>query len=260
MNHLSRVLLAATLLLFVAVSLNFAQVSRDSAITLVTDQVITPSPDIATLVAFVYDPPGPDSLLAAGTTVADLDSSFVTTLGVPKWFFWIDLTGDIRFKHPTKYVLVDALDGSLDVSDGGWWPAVTPPADTTVYPWESINDRIEDAANRIYGNYVGEIVPPAMVPAAAPRSPVETKIRDDGIRYFRLGSVLSGNTCAILVGGKALKKGEENAWQGDLDSMNTAMTTPAPGGGTGMASETQMKNNATKADIQKMLDSAAAHG
>jgi len=60
MNHLPKVFSAAILLLLFAVSLNFAQVPRNNAIAVVSDQEIT--------------------------TVAGLDDGIVTTGAVPKWF------------------------------------------------------------------------------------------------------------------------------------------------------------------------------
>ncbi len=231
--------------------------TRDSAISKVLAQVINPSPYKNSLVAFLYDPPGPDSTLAPGTTVAPLDSEFVRTVPSRSWFFWIDLTGDIRFAHPCKFVYVDAATGAVTSDNGEWWPALTPPADTSVYPWESIDERKADSTSRVYGNYAGTALPPIMTPSAGFRvAPAERST----MMFYRSDGIMSGNTCGILVGGGAISKGEQNAWQNDLDSMKTLLSTPPPGGGSAMTNETQMKNNATKADLKKMIDTAAAHG
>lgn len=239
------------------VSFTTAPFTRDSAISRVMAQIIDPSPYKNSLIAFIYDPPGADSTLDPGTTVAPLDSEFVRTLPAKTWMFWIDLTGDVRFAHPCKFVYVDANTGAVTSDDGLWWPAVTAPGDTTVYPWKSIDERGSDSTSRIYGDYIGVDEPFSMSPSMGSRNIITG---ENGIMLIRPRGVLAGNTCAILVGGGALSKGEENAWQSDLDSMSAMLSSPPPGGGAPMAGEVQAKNNATEADLKAMIDSAVAHG
>jgi hypothetical protein len=234
--------------------------TRDSAISRVISQVINPSPYKNSLIAFLYDPPGADSTLVSGYTIAPRDSQFVETLSGERWFFWIDLTGNIRFAHPCLFVTVDPATGSVEVGNGEWWPAITAPGDTTVQLWSSIDDRYSDEASIIYGSYGGIEIPPSIPPFNMTVPQFRTPELDETFIYRWRSSIFSGNTCGILVGGGAIKNGEQNAWQNDLDSMNTLLTTPPPGGGSPMASEVQMKNNATKADLKKMIDSAFAHG
>ena len=40
----------------------------------------------------------------------------------PTWFVWLDLSPYARYSHPTRFVLIDARDGSFDVYDEAWWP------------------------------------------------------------------------------------------------------------------------------------------
>ncbi len=231
--------------------------TRDSAISRVISQVINPSPYKNSLVAFLYDPPGLDSTLVPGYTVAPLDSAFVQTLAGERWFFWIDLTGDIKYAHPCLFVYVDPATGDVEMDSGEWWPAVTPPGDVTIYPWSGMDERYSDASSIVYGDYVGIADPPENPPTIYRRG--EQVERETFIYQWR-SSVFSGNTCGILVGGGAITKGEENIWGTDLDSASTLLTTPPPGGGDPMVSEVQKKNDATEADLKKMIDTAAAHG
>gem|GEM_PF-1303206 len=46
------------------------------------------------------------------------------TIECPVWFFWIDLEPYARYSHPTRFVLIDASDGSHVVHDEGWWPVL----------------------------------------------------------------------------------------------------------------------------------------
>jgi hypothetical protein len=223
--------------------------TRDSAVNRVVSQIINPSPHKSTLVAFCYDPPGADSTLAAGSTVAPRDSAFVRVLASRSWFFWIDLTGDTRFAHPCTFVYVDAATGAVTTDDGEWWPAVTPLGDTTSYPWKSIDERGADSLSRVYGAYGGDAVPALQIPSAR-------HVAASGPGR----AVLASGTSAILVGGAAASAGELASWQSDLDSMEAVLSTPPPLGGPPLADEILVKNDATSDEVRAMIDSVAAHG
>ncbi len=231
--------------------------TRDSAIARVISQVINPSAYKNTLVAFLYDPPGSDSTLTSGYTLTTVESTAVYPVSGSQWFFWIDLTGDIRFAHPCQFVLVDGVTASIQVYNVDWWPVIKPPSLSPFQKWSTIEERYKDSTSIIYGNYTGTPEPPYAVPKHQRGNLMNDQL--NRLILFKTTGALSGNTCGILVGGAAGSKGETNAWQNDLDSIKTALTTPAPGGGSAMTSEVQVKNNASKDDIQKMIDTTVAH-
>lgn len=229
-----------------------ATVSRDSAIQLVIRQVINASPYQNSLVAFLYDPPGSDSILQAGSIVESFNEGFTTTLSSPKWFFWIDLTGDIKFSHPCKFVFVDPLTGSLESHDGGWWPVVTPVGDTSRQEWNSFLKRYFDTTSTVYGSYNLIETPPAIAAAVTHR----IAKRESAILPTRRSR--SGNTWGILIGGTAADKMEKGIWRNDIKAMRSVLETPAPVTGLPAADSVVSKSEADSADLQFLINAAVA--
>jgi hypothetical protein len=101
-----------------------ALLSRNQAAQIVINQCILPSPNVSQLVAYQYGRTGPDSLLQPGTVLSPYDSSFVTVVPMPTYFFWINDAPTTFFMHPTRFALVDAQSGFLNVQPARSWPLI----------------------------------------------------------------------------------------------------------------------------------------
>ena len=107
------------------------ELSRGDAATIIRDAVL-PSLDLPpTYIAFLYpDVVAPSDRLApyAPHPMTDrvdrLPHLIPYDSDRPVWFCWIDLEPHSRFAHPTLFVLVDAIDGSVAVHQEAWWPVL----------------------------------------------------------------------------------------------------------------------------------------
>jgi hypothetical protein len=105
--------------------------TRDQAITILVEQVINPSLNKDTLMAF-----GPQDMLASGDVVepALLNTppyaGSTKTIQTPTWFFWIDDEPKSDFVHYCRFVYIDAGNANPTIGDGitvetqGWWPKI----------------------------------------------------------------------------------------------------------------------------------------
>ncbi|MBI3195273.1 MAG: T9SS type A sorting domain-containing protein [Ignavibacteriae bacterium] len=227
-------------------------ISRDSAIAIVTSQVINPSPYKNTLVAFLYDPPGEDSTLAAGYEVMPFDSSLSYSVTSHKWFFWLDLSGEIFYAHPCKFLFVDATSGELENYDESWWPIVIPPNESPTELWGNYDDRFSDSSSIIYGFYRG--IPEPQFSESAQSRVVKLSRYEVAEENRRFKSPMSNHNVAILVGGHATKTGEENVWRNNMNMMQKALESPLPNGGSPLVDRVERKNNASIADLQDLIN------
>ena len=108
-----------------------AGLSRDDAAAVIREAVV-PSVDLPqTYIAFLYpDVVLPSDRLApyAPHPMPD-DAERVPHLipyvaDRPVWFCWIDLKPHSRYAHPTLFVLIDAVDGTVSVHEEAWWPVL----------------------------------------------------------------------------------------------------------------------------------------
>lgn len=99
--------------------------SQQDAINILMSDVINPSPDAATSVAFLHNYNTPDSLLLPGTMVSSWDDAFVHFVTSESYFFWVAKKNDHLMRHPTEFAFVDAFAGALTTfSTSEAWPVV----------------------------------------------------------------------------------------------------------------------------------------
>jgi len=111
-------LLAVALL--AATALPAHAVSRSDAATTVISTIITGHPEELQIQAF-----GPQNPIEAGESIEDGITGVSVTAPSVCWFFWIDPFPEVRFAHPTEYVLVDTTLGTVIAhEDGRWWPRI----------------------------------------------------------------------------------------------------------------------------------------
>lgn len=110
--------------LFVLFSQHASALTRQQAETIVSNQVIAVSPYNATLVAYTYDPPGPEDMLMPGETLMPFDETSTNVIAESTWFFWLDYTPAAWFVHPAAFVLVSDASSAVEVIDVEWWPKV----------------------------------------------------------------------------------------------------------------------------------------
>lgn len=88
-------------------------------------QVVAPHRDAKTLIALQ-----PPRRLESGETVSPFFADTIdgtpsqTAISNPTWLFFIDTFPNALFSHPTEFVYVDALTGTITVEKQKWWPAV----------------------------------------------------------------------------------------------------------------------------------------
>ena len=97
---------------------------RQLVMDIVTFEVISTSPWADELVAFLYDPEGPDSTLAPGIPVGDAEGSFEFAFPFETYLVWLDNETTAEWNHPATYVIVDAFTGELFLQEGLSWPVV----------------------------------------------------------------------------------------------------------------------------------------
>ena len=109
----------------------YAQITRQEAVRVLIDEVITGDSYEDQLMAF-----GPQNILSSGNTV----SPFILgkqpypgtsrTLDRATWFFWINDEPNDLFMHSTRFVYIDANHTNPTIGDGiiidqaGWWPKI----------------------------------------------------------------------------------------------------------------------------------------
>jgi len=99
-------------------------------ITALFEEEILPRLELpSTYIAFLYPQPlntsdvlSPYAPTPLPADVKQLPHPVPLRLRGPTWFVWLDLSPYARYSHPTRFVLIDALDGSFDVYAETWWP------------------------------------------------------------------------------------------------------------------------------------------
>jgi len=114
-----------------AVGKTSLELDRNEAIRILNEEILPELQISRDYVAFAYptvlgtsdelSPYAPNPIPA---DVMRLPHLVPYTIEGPAWFFWIDLEPYARYSHPTRFVLVDASDGSYVVHDEGWWPVL----------------------------------------------------------------------------------------------------------------------------------------
>ncbi|MCZ6818499.1 MAG: SBBP repeat-containing protein, partial [Calditrichaeota bacterium] len=136
-------------------------ITRKQAINLVLTQVIHPTSksissavtDSDSLVAFLYNRTGNDSLLQAGDTVFPADSmTFFHEVASPSYFFWLDRGPDKEWLHPTTFVFVDAMTSELTTFDAVSWPVINEAE------YLEFTENGNESPNGFYGKY-GSVAP-----------------------------------------------------------------------------------------------------
>ena len=69
-------------------------------------------------------PAGVSITPALGNDNGDADPALEVKTSALQWFFYADLASDLRFQHPTKFVLVDAETGVATAKDESSWPLI----------------------------------------------------------------------------------------------------------------------------------------
>lgn len=102
--------------------------SRGDAIAILQDDVLAGHPRADSLVALhLSSPASPlDSLIRPGTVITQAtDSVFFLLYDNPVYFFYLDLHPELLYDHPVEYVVVSAVDGSIDRHTGlTMWPEI----------------------------------------------------------------------------------------------------------------------------------------
>jgi hypothetical protein len=213
---------------------NYRLVNRDTSKAIVVDEVIAGRPDIAAIKAFELPPivlppsPGKTPMMAGdalpvGTIISTWDSTTSYVLTSEKYFYWLDLTGDLKFAHPCMFVLVDKITGVIDSVSTSWWPVITIPgalmqpgaAPLRIEKWNSWDDRAT-SPDLFFGSYNG------MAP------PVSASIPAYQSRHRIPSGTAATNAAAILIGGKAESPTELATWQHDLDSVYYSLVSIYP--------------------------------
>ena len=99
-------------------------ISREQAINIFMGQLDPFDPDSLTTAAFMFNLSQPDSVLPPGTWLADYDSTFVTQIPNPAYFFWVDRGVNQYWTHRCQYVLVDAQSGFAVMQEAETWPVL----------------------------------------------------------------------------------------------------------------------------------------
>lgn len=122
-----------------ALVLGSAQMSRDEAVAILVDEVVSTlaEPDAAFIV-------GSQQPLPAGTRLATEDpvaggAPGEIVLTAPAWLFFVDEYVAATFGHPVLHVLVSDTDGAVTVLDRSYWPR---PNDVDL--WASVEARLGD--------------------------------------------------------------------------------------------------------------------
>ncbi len=112
-------LVAAVVLAFAApaLAINF---DRNDAIAIATTGVIDTLSSKAIALGYA-----PQTIQVPGESIYDEDAYLIAVVADSSWFIWIDELPMADFAHPTRYVLVDAITGSITLnSGGGFYPTV----------------------------------------------------------------------------------------------------------------------------------------
>ncbi len=99
-------------------------INKESAIETVTDDLITPNPIAATLVAFLHNYGETTTWLPVGTVVTDHEGTVNRTLDAKTYFFWFDNEQEADWYHPTSFILFNAWNGQYEVIEAESWPLI----------------------------------------------------------------------------------------------------------------------------------------
>ncbi|WP_449245367.1 hypothetical protein [Desulfobacca acetoxidans] len=127
---MSKVLLLFSAVVLCACVPGFARadvLTRDQAIAVLVQQVINPSPNKDTLMAF-----GPQNMLQPGAVVKSgwSDVGSARTIQTPTWFFYINDEPEAKFAHSCRFVYIDAgcanpvVGNGIVVETKDWWPEI----------------------------------------------------------------------------------------------------------------------------------------
>jgi len=129
------------------VSVSPGLLSRQQAIAIVQQEVISASPFKDQLVAFLYNNTATDSVLHNGDTISSWDNAFSESIPTETYFFWLDYEPKKEWLHASAFVFVNATNGALLVRDAQSWPVVN---------GVELTHFMEDgnaSPDRVHGNY-----------------------------------------------------------------------------------------------------------
>jgi hypothetical protein len=113
MSKVLLLLTAVVLLICVPFLTGADSLTREQAVSVLIAQVINPSPNKDTLMAF-----GPQNMLQPGTVVrppllnAQPFPGSVRTIQTPTWFFFVNDEPEAKFAHSCRFVYIDANHAS----------------------------------------------------------------------------------------------------------------------------------------------------
>jgi hypothetical protein len=94
--------------------------TRQEAIDIIINQVIVPPTLTHQVTAYL----GMETVSPGSTIWPFKNYEKPITVSAPTWFGWVNDVPLAFFQHPTRYVLINALDGSYEVLNKNWWPVL----------------------------------------------------------------------------------------------------------------------------------------
>ncbi len=207
-------------------------ISQQSAIDIVTTSVISVSPYVNDIVAFLYNSTV-NAVQPIGTVVKDYEESFTNTFDAKYYFFWLDNKQDEEWMHETSFVFVNAWTGAYTTIDAMSWPIVN---GSEITSFTYLGNHNPDKVWGEYRPHNSETVTYTPVP----RQP--------------------NNTWALIVTGKNLDgAGERKARKNDIARVQTYLNNndkgpKIPDDHIVTASGGANASGATKQDVCKALD------
>jgi hypothetical protein len=101
-----------------------AFLTRQEAKMIADTAVINKRPNASTVVAYLYNGTGPDSILQPGSKVIPWDSGFTETLTGPAYLIWVDNDPTLMWLHSSSFIFVNAITGATKVNEADSWPIV----------------------------------------------------------------------------------------------------------------------------------------
>lgn len=95
-------------------------ITREEAIDIIVNRVIVPPALDHNVTAYL----GMTTINPGSTIWPFKNYEQPITISVPTWFGWVNDAPLAFFEHPTRYVLINALDGSYEVMTKKWWPVL----------------------------------------------------------------------------------------------------------------------------------------
>jgi|GEM_PF-4270940 len=99
-------------------------ISRQHAISIFEKQIAPDHPFRDSLIGFLINNTGPDSVLSSGTIISPWDSSFVDTLTDYSYLFFTDNESEFEWFHSSSFVIMNAFDGSFQLKHANSWPVI----------------------------------------------------------------------------------------------------------------------------------------